>query len=62
MKNIENWLYEFWHGHPFLLNEEVDIILKQRADERYKWMTEKQIQNLIKFRIKEMYKKKYQNN
>lgn len=58
---IKTYLYEFWHGHPFLLEEEVDIICKTRGDEKYKWMNDTQIQELVKIRVKEMYKKKYPN-
>lgn len=57
---IKTWLYELWHGHPFLLEEEVDIICKTRFDEKYKWMNESQIKELIKIRIKQMYKNKFQ--
>lgn len=53
------WLYEFWYGHPFLLDEEVKIILETRFDPNYKWMNDSQIQKLVKIRIKEMYKKKF---
>ena len=59
MKTFKNWLYEYWHGHPFLLDEEVDIICKTRAEGRYKWMDEEQIKLLIKMRIKKMYKEKF---
>jgi hypothetical protein len=54
---IKNWLYEWWHGHPFLLDEEMAIIIKTREEERYKWMPEDMIQKLIRIRIKEMYKR-----
>jgi len=58
-KIIENWFYELWYGHPFLLDEEVDIICETRANDNYKWMNDIQIQHLVKRRIKEMYKKKF---
>lgn len=59
MKKLQKWFYEWWHGHPFLLDEEVDIIIKTREEERYKWMSEDMIKRLIKYRIKEMYKRKF---
>jgi hypothetical protein len=58
-KTFKEKLYELWHGHPFLLDEEVDIICNTRFDEHYKWMNDSQIQKLIKIRVKEMYKKKF---
>ena len=61
LKTAKNTLYEFYHGHPFLLNEEVDIICDTRFDEKYKWMNDIQIQELVKIRVKAMYKKKYPN-
>ena len=33
VKQFKKWFYEFKHGHPFLLNEEVDIICQTRADD-----------------------------
>ena len=56
---LKNWLYDFTYKHPILLDEEVNIILQTREEERYKWMNDKQIQLLIKKRIKSMYKKKF---
>lgn len=57
---VKNWLYEFWHGHPFLLEEETEIIVQTRLyDMQYQWMNDIQIQDLIKIRVKEMYKKKF---
>jgi hypothetical protein len=61
MKNIKDWFYEFIHGHPFLLSEEANIICETRFDEKYKWMNDTQIQQLVKIRVKEMYKNKYPN-
>lgn len=59
INHFKKWFYEFKHGHPFLLNEEVDIICETRADEKYKWMNDRQIQKLVKIRIEEMYRKKF---
>jgi hypothetical protein len=61
MTKFKKWFYEFKNGHPFLLNEEVDIICKTRFDEKYKWMNDYQIQALVKRRVKEMYKKRFPN-
>jgi hypothetical protein len=49
-------LYELWYGHPFLLKEEADIIIKTRLDPNYKHFGESAIQALIKSRIRQMYK------
>lgn len=59
LKKIKDWFYNFKNGHPFLLNEEVDIIYATRFDDRYKWMSDSEIKELIKFKVKEMYKKKF---
>ena len=59
MFNLNTWFYEWKHGHPFMLNEEVEIIWETRA--RYKWMNDITIQELIKVRIKAMYKTKFPN-
>lgn len=61
MTKFNKWIYEFWNGHPFLLSEEVDIIISTRSDKNYKWMTDTQIQWLIRKRVKEMYKLKFPN-
>jgi hypothetical protein len=61
MKSFKQWFYEFKHGHPFLLSKEVDIICQTRSDEEYLWMTDLQIQRLIKNRITIMYKNKFPN-
>ena len=65
MKNkitkFKTWFYEFQHGHPFLLNEEVEIICETRANKHTKWMNESEIQNLVKARVEAMYKEKYPN-
>lgn len=60
-KGLKNWFYEFKHGHPFLLSEEVDIICETRSDEKFKWMSDNQIQELVRIRVKSMYKKKFPN-
>ena len=59
---LKKWFYEFSNGHPFLLNEEVEIIINTRAEEKYLWMNDRLIQKLIRIRIREMYKKKYPNS
>lgn len=56
IERIKKWLYEFRHGHPFLLEEEVEIICKTRAEQKYKHFNDRQIQKLIQIRIDEMYK------
>lgn len=59
---VKTWLYEFWHGHPFLLEEEVKIIVQTRLyDKQWQWMNDIGIQDLVKTRVKEMYKKKFPN-
>jgi len=60
-RQLKEWFYYFKNGHQFLLNEEVDIICKTRAKEKYKWLNDAQIKKLISLRIKEMYKNKYPN-
>lgn len=49
--------YQLWHGHPFLLNEEVEIICKTRAEPKFKHFNDCEIQALVKLRIHEMYEK-----
>jgi len=61
LERIKTWFYEWNHGHPFLLHEEVDIVCEARFDEKYKWMTDDQIKRLIETRVREMYKEKYPN-
>lgn len=61
-EKIKTWFYNLHHGHPFILEEEVNIICETRNDEKYKWMSDIQIQRLIKVRIKYFYKKKYPNS
>jgi len=58
---FKKWFYEWQNGHPFLLHEEVIIICETRTEEKYKWMNDNQIQELIRIRVKAMYKKKYPN-
>jgi hypothetical protein len=60
LEKLANRLYEFRHGHPFLLEEEVEIIVHARLhDVANRWMTDRQIQKLVKVRVKEMYRKKF---
>lgn len=59
---FKEWFFEWENGHPFLLSEEVDIIIATRNEEKYKWMNDEQIQKLIRVRVKEMYKKRYPNS
>jgi hypothetical protein len=59
---MKKWFYEFQHGHPFLLSEEVDIIVETTLNDRAsKWMNDTQIQELVKIRVKAMYKNKFPN-
>ena len=59
---LKRWFYEFQHGHPFLLSEEADIIVETRLnDKASQWMSDKQIKELVKLRVKAMYKKKFPN-
>jgi hypothetical protein len=61
-KQLKRWFYEFQHGHPFLLSEEVDIIVETRLnDKANKWMNDEQIKKLVKLRVKEMYNNKFPN-
>ena len=61
-RRFKEWFYYFQHGHPFLLKEEADIIVETRLnDGSSKWMNDSQIQELVKLRVKEMYKKKFPN-
>jgi len=58
---LKDKAYEFRHGHPFLLSEEVDIICETRADSKFKHYNDYQIQSLIKRRVHDMYESyKYQ--
>lgn len=59
-RRLKDWFYYFQHGHPFLLKEESDIIIETRLnDKASKWMNDSQIQELVKLRVKAMYKNKY---
>lgn len=58
-KQLKRWFYEFKHGHEFLLKEEVSIIYETRLNNKYKWVNENIIKQLIKIKVKEMYKKKF---
>jgi hypothetical protein len=59
---FRKWLYEFQHGHPFLLDEEATIIVSTRlSDKGALYLNDEQIQNLIKLRVKKMYKSKFPN-
>lgn len=60
-KTTKDWFYEFWHGHKFLLKEEADIITDARLDPFYDYMDDDQIRELIRKRVKKMYKKKFPN-
>jgi hypothetical protein len=59
LEKLKTRIYEWYHGHPFLLAEEVAIICDTRLDTKYKWMNDRQIQKLVETRVKEMYRKKY---
>ncbi len=59
LEKFKKWFYEWQNGHPFLLHEEVIIICDTRTEKKYLWMNDKQIQNLIKIRVRKMYKEKY---
>lgn len=61
LEKFKKWFYEWNTGHPFLLNEEVDIICNTRFDEHYTWMNDSEIQKLIKIKVNKMYKEKYPN-
>jgi len=54
-EKIKKQLYKLLHGQHRLLEEEVQIILKTRADRRYKYMNNWAIQQLIKAKIRKMY-------
>lgn len=56
------WIYEFKHGHPRLLSEESDIIIKLRFNKHLKFMTDNQIKKLIEVNIKDMYENKFPNS
>lgn len=59
---LKRWFYEFKHGYPFLLDEEATIIVSTRlSDKSASWMNDEQIKELVKLRVKAMYKKKFPN-
>jgi hypothetical protein len=59
---LKRWFYEFKNGHPFLLDEEATIIVATRlSDKSASWMNDEQIKELVKIRVKAMYKKKFPN-
>jgi hypothetical protein len=59
---LKEWFYYFQNGHPFLLAEEVDIIIDTRLNDKTSmWMNDTQIQKLVQLRTNSMYKKKYPN-
>ena len=58
---FKKWFYEWKHGHPFLLNEEVDIICKTRKEPEFKHFNDCEIQTLIAIIISDMYENKYPN-
>jgi len=61
LERFKKWFYEWKNGHPFLLHEEVNIICDTRAEKKYLWMDDNQIQKLIKIRVIKMYEEKYPN-
>ena len=57
---LKEWFYLLRNGHPFLLKEEADIIVETRLNDKVsKWMNDSQIQELVKLKVKAMYKEKY---
>jgi len=54
---LKDKAYQLWHGHPFLLSEEVEIICNTRAEPKFKHFNDYEIQALVKLRIHEMYEK-----
>lgn len=58
---VKEWFYEWKNGHPFLLNEEVEIICRTREEPAFKHLNEREIQTLIEIRISDMYEEKYPN-
>ena len=60
LERLARRLYEFKHGHPFLLEEEVEIIVDTRlGDTSNRLMNDRQVQKLVKVRVEEMYKRKF---
>ena len=58
---FKEWFYFFKNGHEILLKEESDIICETRFNERYKWLSDAEIQKLIKLKVRNMYKAKFPN-
>lgn len=56
---IKEKLYEWYHGHPRLYEEEADIICKLRFDPTLKHLNDREIQALIKIHIQDMYEEKF---
>ncbi len=62
VKNYQKLFYEFNHGHPLLVSEEAEIIIQTRLNDKVsQWMNDSQIKELVKIRVKQMYKKKFPN-
>ena len=57
ISKIKTKLYELWHGHPFLLEKEVDIICETRFDPKFRHFNDTEIQQLVKLRVNEMYER-----
>lgn len=55
MNKIKDKWFEFLHGHPRLIEKEVDIIIAVRSDRNYKWMDDSKIKKTIKEKVKQMY-------
>ena len=56
---FKDWFYDFKNGHPFLLDDEVDIIYKYRLNEKLNILNDDQIKELINLSVKNMYKRKF---
>lgn len=55
IEKFKTKLYELWHGHPFLLSKEADIICETRFDKKFKHFNDSEIKQVVKLRIKDMY-------
>lgn len=61
-KKLNDWFYYFKNGHEKSIFDESDIIIQTRLyDYKLKYLTDKQIQKIIRLRIESMYEKKYPN-
>ena len=61
-RRLKEWFYYFQNGHEQLISEEADIIVETRLNDRAsKWMNDTQIQELVRLRVKVMYKRKFPN-